>query len=603
MVWGILHDPAVDLRALENYNPGQPTILYDDAGVEWARFEMVKREPVSIQQIPEHVIHAFLAAEDKDFFSHGGISWRGIVRSLWVNIRSRKFVQGASTITQQLVKLLFCDSGKTWQRKIKEQILALVVEQRMSKEYILQTYLNHVYFGVGVYGVEGASNNFWGCTVRDLTVAQGAMLAGIVKWPARYCPRINTDQALVRRNYVLKNMLRAGFITPEVYTQACAEKCTLSSPRVVQAPYFRQALGFWLEEKFGKETLYTGGLRVYTTLNSTMQAQAEGAFCAQIAKLRATTLALSSINGGLVTIESETGAIKALIGGYNFAESQFNRVTQARRQLGSLFKPLLYACAVREGATMADVAVDEPITINGWSPQNYHKTFEGPMILARALSHSINSIAVKILISVGYDAVCDLAHKAGIKTSLTQVPALALGCVDVTPLEVVEMFTLFSNNGRCVNPYGIVRIVDTHNHLWYEHAQTSRKLLSSRIAGQITQVLKLTAERLIPDIKKLKCEAIGKSGTTNQSRTCWFCGATPGYTTAIYMGTDDNKSLGSWIYPVHTVIPVWTAAHRAYGHTQMYFMHDPTLYMVPVHQRTGKILRDLHDPEALPILL
>jgi penicillin-binding protein 1A len=603
----IIQNSWIDFSSLEHYSHGKPSILLDDEGKEWARFSFDKRQSVDITVVPDHLIHAFVAAEDHAFFNHPGISWKGIVRSLLINMYHGKVVQGASTITQQLVKLLFTDSRRTFTRKIKDQFLALLVEQQFTKEHILQMYLNHICFGCGIYGVEAASQRFWGKKAQDLSLDESALLAAIVKNPTRYCPLLYPLSAQKRRSVVLHSMMQLGFIARDEYEKYCKIPLELvKSEANYLAPHLKETVRIYLEEHVGKKKLYTGGLTIQTTINSIMQQHAEKIFHEQIALLRKGKMA--HVDGGLITIDGKTGHIKALIGGFDFATSQFNRATQARRQIGSTFKPLVYTAALEGGMNFAQTEIDEPIEIKSnqsWQPRNHIRKFEGTMTLARALARSNNIIPVKTLLAVGFDPVITLAKKFRISDTLQPYPSLALGCVDGTLKEVVGMFNVFAHNGVYSEPYFIKWVKDEWGTKIINYKPQKETIISSRICGQVAKVLSVGMNRARNRYKNsgwIECDAIGKTGTTNDSRTCWFVGATPDFTTASYIGYDNNSSLGNNVYPISTVFPIWKNLHKVLPITKKQFSFDPTLKEIVINGLTG-LPCTLEDSEALTIFI
>jgi len=597
-----VHNTVIDLSVLEQYNPGKPTILLDDQGIEWARFALDRRLPISLQQMSPHLIHAFVAAEDHAFFQHQGISWKGILRSICINIYHGKIVQGASTITQQLVKLLFTDSKRTFMRKIKDQLFALVVEQQFSKEHILQTYLNHVFFGFGIYGVEAASQRFWGKSAAEISLDQAAVLAGIVKNPSHYCPLKYPLSSQKRRNVVLHSMLQQKFITQEDYEQAkLSEVQLIVHENDLCAPHLKEAVRKTLEGIVGKKTIYTGGYVIQTTLNRALQQIAENAFKEGVAQLR---IKNSAIDGGLLSIEVKTGQIKALIGGFDFSVSKFNRALQARRQMGSIFKPLIFAAAIDAGAHFAQTEIDEPLNIKTWNPRNHSRRFEGEMTLARALAYSNNIIIIKTLLSVGYEKVFDLAPRFGIKAPLQPYPSLALGCVEGTLKDAVGMFNVYANNGIYIEPHYIRWIKDEWGHKIFNVQPHQEVALSSRVSGQVAKVLSIGMDKARKRNATgwIDSEAIGKTGTTNDSRTCWFVGATPELITGVYLGCDENEPLGYNVYAVRTAFPIWKKVYMSIHHGKKKFSYDPSLKEYCIHAKTGELLDNPHDPNALTIL-
>lgn len=589
----ISHDGVLDFSPLERSVAARPTIVLDDKGVEWTRFQLDRRDPVIFSAFPKHLVNAFVAAEDWDFFSHKGISWKGIVRSTLVNVYHRRIVQGASTITQQLVKLLFFDGQRTFKRKIKEQLYALLLEQRYSKEYIMQLYLNNVYFGCGIYGVEAASHTFWGKSVSALTVDEAAVLAGIVRSPGSYCPLLHPDGSVKRRNAVLTKMARLNFVTEDELALYKIKPLVLAVHAADRAAHVKEMLRQFLEERFGRQKLYTGGLLVKTTLNRVLQSTAEKAFKDQIDLLR-TTLR-DNVDGGLLSIDPHTGAIKALVGGYNFKESQFNRVVQTSRQIGSLIKPLIYAIALEQGKTFADTMIDEPLNFeqpNGtiWSPNNYNLKFEGRMTLARALYRSNNIVAIKTLLDTGYDRVFDVARQCHLQGPFNHYPSLALGCLDGTLNQVTALFNIFANNGQYVEPYAVEWVKDAFGTKIYRHEVQEITVLSPIISGQVTKVLMLALKQVRAWFSGewLETEAISKTGTTNDCRTNWYVGSTPDLTTGVYIGCDDNTPLGKNSYPLRTAFPIWFNVQRALQPEHATFVLDPRLQTILIDEMSGR---------------
>ncbi len=572
MLFYLTHVPWVDLSVLEHYDPGKPSIILDDQGNEWGRFQIDRRVPVSLSDMPKHLIDAFLLAEDRHFFSHGGLSLQGIARSIMVNLARQGRVQGASTITQQLVRLLFFDQRKTFHRKIKEQLLSLAVERQFTKELILETYLNHLYFGCGIYGVQSASQRFWNKDVGTLTIDESATLAAIIASPARYCPLINPHKTQTRRNHILKLMRSSGLLADDDYQQLLQKQVTVKLHVDEQplASHAREYIRSLVESMVGRKELYTGGLTIQTTLNISMQQAAEHTFKKHLRGLR--TKLPADTDGALVTLAVKDGAIKALVGGYDFTVSQFNRAVQAQRQMGSVFKPLIYAIALQEcGLDLDTIALDEPVTITDhhqvWNPHNFNKKFEGPMTLAHALATSKNTIAIKVLLHAGIDKIIDYAKKLNLAMAIEPYPSLALGCIDTTPLNTVAMYTMFAHKGIYHQPYLIEWVKDAWGKKIAKHKDVHKTILSEQTASKITQILSPSLDRFKqkhaqrwPDVP-----FFGKTGTTNQARTCWFAGSTPSFTTAVYIGCDNNQPLGKNVYSSNTAFPLWLDYNKIIG--------------------------------------
>ncbi|MCF7900419.1 transglycosylase domain-containing protein [Candidatus Babeliales bacterium] len=597
----------IDFSVLENYDPGKPSIVLDDKDEEWTRFQVDKRQPLELAQIPEHVRYAFIAAEDWDFFYHHGISFKGIIRSSVKNLLHGRIVEGASTITQQLVKLLFFDSQKTFQRKIKEQFLSLLVERQFTKEQILETYLNHVYFGCGIYGVEAAAQRFWGVSVDALTPDQSALLAGIVKSPGNYSPLLYPLSSVQRRNIILGQMKKLKKLTEDEFQDYSNRPLNLChAEKDAIALHFKEMLRGELEEKYGRRQLYCGGLIIKTTLNSDMQKKAEKEF---VQHFKVTRLRLGNdLDGGLISLETKTGHIKVLIGGVDFFESQFNRAIQARRQQGSVFKPVLYAAALNEGMSMLGTALDEPLIVQQgnqlWEPKNHDLLFHGSMTLARALSYSSNIISAKTILAIGPKKVAQVARLCGLSGPIPEYPSLSLGCIDSTVYEVAGMFNIFANDGVYVKPEYLLWIKDKWGKKIYKAEIHEHKVIEPKIAHQINKVLTFGLNRKKEKSKKwLDSVAISKTGTTNDSRTCWFAGSTPEITTVLYAGTDDNRSLGKNIYPVYTSYPIWMRFHRQISTKTKFFSYDSSLRKVFADIKTGKIVQKLSGEEVFELLV
>jgi len=604
----VVHNHTIDFSILSQYNAGRPSLLFDDEGNEWGRFQLDRRDPVDGARLPQHLINAFIAAEDWNFFTHNGISWKGIIRSIAVNIYHGRKAQGASTITQQLVKLLFFDSQKTFTRKIKEQLYAVLVEQQLTKEQILYTYLNHVCFGCGIYGVEAASQRFWSKHAHQISISQAATLAGIIRSPARYCPLVYPLSAQKRRDVILGKMKHLDFITAQEYEDAVAHCVEITDKSYdVFAPHVKEMLRMQLETIVGKTALYSSGLHIQTTLNKKMQEAAQDAFTTEMVKLRKEFG--DEIDGGMIVIDRKTGEIKALVGGFDFVASKFNRAMQARRQIGSILKPLIYAAALDKGMTFADTDVDEATEwVQGntiWAPNNYNKKFNGTITLAYALSHSNNIVAIKTFLRVGPHVVINLSKKCRITSNFHTYPSLALGCVDTTLCESAGMFNVFANDGIYVEPHAVSWIKDRWGTRMYKTTIESERVIDSRIVGQVKAVLNLgllRVKNMYSANNWIKSEAMSKTGTTNDSRTCWFIGSTPTLTTAVYVGFDDNRPMGNNVYPIRTAFPIWLAFNRVIESPEKTFSYDPSLQKKIIDERTG-LPSELGKRGAIPILV
>lgn len=569
----LLEHPWADFSLLWQTKSAQSSIVLDDCGNELFKFERDKREPILYEQLPKHVINAFVATEDHHFFEHHGISWKGIIRSSLVNLWNRKVVQGASTITQQVVRLLFLTPDRTFLRKVREVFLALQLEQQWTKEQIFEMYVNNIYFGRGIYGVEAACRRFWNKSVLDISYDQAAMLAAIAKSAFYYSPLNAPDQAIKRRNVVLICMRNLQFITPEICMLAQQQPLGIvqNSNDNGMRQYLKEWIRIWIESMWGPEAPYTAGLKIKVTINKQMQVQAERSFSKKIGLLRASMG--QEINGGLLAIESSSGGIKATIGGYDFKESEYNRSFKAVRQMGSSFKPILYALALCYGFDLGTVFVDEPMEYcmkNGkvWMPRNWDNKFRGELTLKEALTCSNNIVSIKLLAEVGIENTIAFAKKFGINRSLKPYPSLALGTAEATMEENVAAFNVFANQGVYVKPYLVEKVWNAQGRKIWSHSAKKKRILGVHINEQMIEALsdRMQLARQQAGSKAwLDSDSIGKTGSTNGASSVWFLGATPSLTTAVYVGRDDNKQLGQEVFASKMVFPLWFDFNKAVG--------------------------------------
>ena len=610
MMWYAMYHPILDMTQIDTQVIKKPSLVLDMHGKEIARFQVDSREFVSITQIPEHVIKAFVAAEDWNFFNHTGLSFKGIIRSMLVNVYHGKKMQGASTITQQLIKLHFFDGKKTFIRKFKEQFYALLIEGKYSKNQILEYYLNSVYFGSGLYGVQAAAKKFWNKNIEEVSVDEAALLAAIICSPGNYFPGHYPLSAQKRRNVILRKMEKLEFITYELSDLLQKKPVTLSeyndADHTVLPVPLREYIRTIVEEKYGKDIMYTGGLIIQTTLDFTLQKRAQDSIKEHRKRLRLQYG--GDLDGGLVSLDVETGAIRALITGFDFETSYFNRPVSAKRQQGSVFKPLLYAAGLESGMSLCDIAVDEPLTVNVngkiWEPRNHTRTFFGPMTLARALVYSNNIISVKVLLSVGAEKVVDLAKKCHMSGDIYPYPSLALGCLDNSLLEVAAAFNIFGHNGMYVKPYIISFIKDGQGKKIYKATIQEERVIHQKIAHQINKALTIGLQKKRHLVKHwIDSDAISKTGTTNDSRTCWFVGSTPELTTAVYVGCDDNRPMGYNVFPLHTAFPLWIDFNASIKTKKKKFMYDSSLQSVFVDSRTGEFVNSLAHEDIYQLLV
>ena len=467
----LTHD-LPQIRSLEDYRPSAVTRIYSADKVLLTELFLEKREPVPIEVIPKYLKSALVATEDRSFYKHSGIDLKGIFRAIIKDLWAGEFVEGASTITQQLAKTLFLTPKKSLVRKIKEAILAFQLERRYTKDEILELYLNQVYFGSGAYGVESAAGLFFGKSVKDLNLSECALIAAMPKAPSRYSPLINRTLAKKRRNMVLKQMFQIGLINEVTYQQALNEPVILKekNQHLAEAPYFLEYIKKSLETDLGSSLLYREGLTIYTTLSYELQKAAEDAIdnglTALGTRMQQQQIENPDPQGALVALDLKSGGILAMVGGKNFSKSTFNRATMARRQPGSAFKPIVYALAIEKGFSQNQMILDAPIVFKGgkdgkdWKPENFSKKYRGEMTLRKAFAISENIPAVRLIEMLGSSSVAQFGQTLGVESPLSQNLSLALGTSGVTLTELTSVYSVFPNQGKKIKPYGVMEILD-----------------------------------------------------------------------------------------------------------------------------------------------
>lgn len=507
------------------------------------------RIPVTIDKVPKNLQNAFLAAEDIRFYQHGGIDFKGIGRAIYTYFRWRE-VQGGSTITQQLAKNYFLTQDQTLTRKIHEAFIALQIEQKYTKKEILEMYMNQIYFGQGAYGVETAANTYFSKHVEDLDLAQCAMIAGIPKSPNYYSPLSNPKAAKERQKTVLEQMVKYNFITQEQMDKAYAEPLTYKSLNVNPGSkkYFIDYCIQLLVDKYGPDAVYKQGLKVYTSLDPDMQAAAEEA-AALTPTYYTDENKLKQPQSAIVAVDPKTGLIKAMIGGRG--TDQFNRAVMAERQPGSSFKPFVYLNALEHGATPNDIVDDSPIP-GSWNPQNFDRRFHGKMTYRTALINSFNIPAIKISEKYGHGNVLKLAKKMGITTLVEtgdendENGSMALGGLihGVTPLEMAGAYGAIANMGKFNKPDPFVKILDRNGKTLYEHKTNPVQICKPESAYMLISMMRDVMTRGTGRGAALNRPCGGKTGTTSEYRDAWFAGFTPNLACAVWIGDDNNDSLG-----------------------------------------------------------
>ena len=560
-----------EVRMLEEFRPSITTRVYSSSNQLLAEFFLENRIPVSFDQVPDLLVKALIATEDARFYSHRGLDYRGIARAFYRNVRARRVLEGGSTLTQQLAKVLFLTPERSYSRKLKEMVLALKIEQRYTKREILSLYLNQIYFGSGAYGIEAAAQTYFGKPSRDLTLPECALLAGIPRSPTRYSPFRSRENAGERRAYVLKRMVARGIISPAQADDAnrtpLPRQETATLKDLAPAPYFVEYIRQKVEERFGSGILYTGGLNIYTSIDDTLQAQAEEAVQAGLSRLETTLRSKRRISAplqaALVALDPSTGHILAMVGGRNYQESQFNRAWQALRQPGSAFKPLVYATAIERGYRATDMLNDTPLTVKidakkTWSPENFTRTYQGTVTLRNALVQSLNVPTVRLLAAVGIHDVIEAAHRLGIQSPLKPVPSLALGSSDVTLLELTAAYAVFDNQGVRLDPGAILTITDSNGRVLYTGSTNPVQALRPETAYIVTSLLQGVVERGTGwKAREVGRPVAGKTGTTNDYRDAWFIGYTPNLVAGVWVGYDDQRSLGPKATGSRAALPIW----------------------------------------------
>lgn len=522
------------------------SVIYDRNGEPVARLFTENRQPVELRNISPWIIKATLAAEDSSFYQHGGIRLLSIARAFIENLSNRGVRQGGSTITQQLARNLFLSQERTFERKAKEAILTVRMEQLFTKDRIMEMYLNTIYFGHGAWGVDTAARTYFGKPSSEITLPEAAILAGLIAAPGRYSPLSNFESSKVRQKYVLDRLLTLGWLNEKERDEAFAAELEFKHvPNKVQefnrAPYFVAHLLFnELLPKYGPDLVYSGGMEIHTTLDLKMQEAAEKAM-----------KGLKS-QGAIVGMDPETGEVLAMVGGHDFAVSKFNRATQAFRQPGSGFKPVVFASAFESGLLPTDHFLDMKIeyekkgpNMTVWAPENYSGKFSGEVTLEYALIHSINTVAVRLIDYVGARNILTTARNMGITSP--HVPAdlsLALGTASITPLEMAVVFSAFANNGKTVTPLMIREIRSGNGDVLESRSPFSTPGISPETAVTVRSML-IDAVRSGTGTRALlkDRETFGKTGTTNDYSDAWFLGGVPGLTAVVYAGNDDHKPL------------------------------------------------------------
>jgi penicillin-binding protein 1A len=495
-------------------------------------------QPLTLKEMSPYLPKAVIATEDHRFYSHFGIDPIGLARALFANISAGHVVQGGSTITQQLAKNLFLTPERSLTRKIRETLLALWLEHRFSKDQILEIYLNRVYLGAGTYGVDAAAHRYFQKSARRINLYESAVIAGLLKAPTRFNPTRDRDKTAARATQVLAKMVEARYITETQSAVAIRGGSSLAAVAVTRpgARYFAD----WVAEQLGEFTETTRDLTVVTTLDPRMQAEAEAAISDLLARQGGK---MATRQGALVAM-APNGAVRAMVGGRDYGESQFNRATQAQRQPGSAFKPFVYLAGLEAGLQPTDVFIDAPIRVGNWQPRDFAGHYQGEMSFAEGLAQSINTIAVQVAQRAGIRNVVAVARRLGISSPLTAEPSLALGTNEVNLIELVSAYAPFVNDGNGVWAHGITEIRDSSGKVIFRRAGSGLgQVVSPRLAGTMNEMLSAVIDHGTGKSAALPRPAAGKTGTTQDYRDAWFIGYTADLVAGVWLGNDDNSPM------------------------------------------------------------
>lgn len=579
-------------------------------------FSVERRFWVSLKKIPKELLHAVIAIEDRRFYRHWGIDIKRIAGAMVVNVISKKYAQGASTLTQQLARNVYLTSRQTIIRKIREAMTAVQIESYYTKDEILELYLNMVYLGAGVYGVEAASQRYFSKSVSDLTLNECAVLAGCIQLPEHYRPdrEKNTKRTTVRRNTVIKVMKKMGFITRDVAKTVINDTIPSNPQEQVskRGPYFVEMVRQYMEKKYGEFELYNGGLTICTTLDPVAQDSTDNAVSWYLDTLQRRTnrlfldstktyqalniskihylnnfdsiytlhkveykdlsdpMCLRIVQASVVALDVKTGAIRVLTGGRDFTESKFNRAIQARRQPGSAFKAFVYTVAVDSGYTPATIVMDQPVTLETpdgpWRPENYEREFLGPVTVRDALKKSINLVAIQVLQDIGAHNVINYARRAGLKHRMNPVPSLAIGACEVTNMEMTSAYSIYPNYGCQAKPYFIEKVYDRNGRLMEKYVPEEKWVLSSQTAYIMTSLFaSIINNGTGASVRRrgFMRPAGGKTGTTNDYSDAWFLGFTPQIACGVWVGVDERRSMGAGVTGSKGAIPIWVKVMKA----------------------------------------
>lgn len=636
--WGasVLWRYTQELPSIEevyNIKPRLSTRLYDKNDTPFYEYFTERRVLTPLDSLPPNLVKALIATEDREFYNHWGVRWTAIVRALIVNYREGRRAQGGSTITQQLARKLFLTPERTVERKIKEWLMSIKLERSYSKNEILEMYFNINYYGAGAYGIGAAAQTYFGKSPRDLDMMESAVLVGVLPAPSAYSPLRNPELALQRRNTVLRSLVAVGELDGAAFDTLSQVGITLHQPEAGAygdyGDYFAEEVRRYVIKQYGEDALYTEGLHIYTTLDSDLQKYSEEVVWNRLDSLRGvaeqrhgpndpvyTYAAFDSTQGrtvrlrkkmqaAMMIMDNRSGGVLAMVGGHDYEESEFNRVTQALRQPGSAFKPFVLTAAIEAGFTPADTILDGPVHIEipgapTYSPGNFDGKFEGPVSIRYGIRQSRNLVSVRLMQKLNVNRVVELAEKMGISTKLLPYPSLAVGASEVTVSDITAAYSCFPNRGIRTDPMLIRRITDRNGKVIEDNPEPRRQeVLPANVAFTVTHTLEAVVDSgTAASIRRrgFTRPCAGKTGTSNEYMDNWFVGFTPQYTCGVWVGYDLKTPIGGYHTGTGaaTALPIWTAVMKkaSEGLPVEDFEVPDDVYVISVCQDSNKRATD-----------
>ena len=616
-----------------NYKFDAGSEVFDITGKMIHMYAFEHRKLIELSEIPQYMIDMTIQVEDGNFYQHWGIDLPSIARSLIVNLRTRSISQGGSTISQQLARNMFLSTERIWSRKIKEAILAVLLERQFTKNEILESYFNKVLFGNGYYGIETASMNYFLKPSSDLTIAESALLVGLLKGSGYYNPLRYPERAVARRNLILGIANDHGIISAEEYQNAITEPLRVNRQSITsnkESDYFIEYIRRYLERKYGTDQLFTGGLKIYTTIDFELQQYADSVMHKVLDEFdisrnypykysdletNVENIQTNYLQGGVFGIDPHTGYVKIMIGGRDFKHSKYNRMMQARRQPGSCFKPFLYSTALENGFTPATVVVDEPIKFMQkgevfWEPRNYTRDFRGHLRLREAIKSSTNIVAAKVIYDLGPEKVVALTNNFSFSTKIQPYYSLSVGSCEVIPYELITAYTVFPGSGSVVEPVFILRVEDSLGKVLEQSTIVKHKAIDAKVAYIMTDLMKSVIDEgtgVLARQRGFRMPAGGKTGTTDDSRDAWFIGFTKDFVLGTWTGFDDNSSMGRFMTGATGALPIWIPIMVYYQQKIQElgvdlwndFEMPQGIVRVPVSKRSGLLPSDPFEPTIM----